>query len=207
MRLLYLLGLAVGLLAGCQTPPPTTGPTSHALWAIPASAANVDAWQAPSNLRHFSLTGDMQATERQHRALYYADNKGSTLEVHLRPLPGGWDDMPTERAVSAHLLQQQQHLMRRARLDGALAVSTFEESSRVPSYHDAPVHTLAFSAQHANTVWRHRMATTLLQPVFVSLVLRYPRGEEYTDAELQELLKNFAMANQQQWQAGQPKEP
>jgi|GEM_PF-2538971 len=206
MRLFYLFGLAIGLLAGCQAPPPSPGPTSHALWALPASQANVGAWQAPSNLGHFTLTGDMQATERQHRALYYADNKGSTLEIRLRPLPGGWDDMPTERAVSAHLLQQQQQLMRRTRVAGALAVSIFEQSKRVPNYHNTLVHTVAFSAQHANTVWHHRLATTLLQPVFVSMVLRYPRGENVTDAELQALLKAFATANQSQWQASQQKE-
>lgn len=207
MRLYYLLGLVFGLLSGCHTPPSNHSPTSHALWAIPASEAQIAAWNAPESLLQFSLTGDIHAAERQQRALYYADNKGGTLEIHLRPLPGGWDDMPTKRAVSAHLLQQQQSLMRRVRLDGALAISAFEDSQRVPSYHNAPVHALAFTAQHTDTVWHHRLATTLLRPVLVSVALRYPRGTRHTDADIQQLLQTFALANQQHWHAEPEKEP
>src|SRR5690625_3954621 len=67
--------------------------------------------------KHFiraSLDGDVANAEHQRRVLYYENDEKTALEVKLMPLPGGWDSMPAERAISGHFIYQPPHYAARA---------------------------------------------------------------------------------------------
>src|SRR5699024_986975 len=148
MRVFFLLSFIAVFLTACQTPPRALSYDEQLMWAPTAVEADVSAWQAPAQLLLLPFLGDVSATERQQRTLYYDDGKGSTITVRLRPLPGGWEDMPERRAVDSHLLEQQQYYAQQAHLKGASSLNTYAEELGAVGLHQARVSTVAYTEQH-----------------------------------------------------------
>lgn len=201
MRRSIVIALFVMGALGCQSQPESTSPVSErALWSIPPSDADFNQWQAPSNMLGLNFIGDVANTEHQRRILYYENDHKVALEIKLMPLPGGWDSMPANRAISGHFIYQQQSYAARANRHGTPIQWQDEEQIDISSLPNA-----AFSSNYQTEedgdTWHHSLWVTLLPPAFVTFHLRYPEGESYSVEVIEEALQHFAKRNQTQWQA------
>lgn len=194
------IGLLVVAVLGCQARPESTSTVSErALWTIPPSDANFEEWEAPSTLLGLAFMGDVANAEHQRRVLYYENDEKTALEVKLMPLPGGWDSMPAERAISGHFIYQQQHYAARAERHQAHIQWQEEKQAKIIGLPATALYA-NYQTQEADGIWQHTLWVTLLEPALVTFHLRYPQNDDYSAATLTEALQNFANSNQQHWQ-------
>ena len=178
-------------------------------WEMPAVEVDLEAWQAPPTLGSFSFQGEMQMENRNLRLLRYVrerdDGREQRLDIHLFPIPSGWEDMAPSRLVAGQYGQQRQSLGERAVRQGARDVIISEE--RIDVTHDIS-HPLAvghllqhYPGAEALTI----LTVTALPPVFLTAtatatVTDLPDSaltltSEALDADIRAALLDFAAAN------------
>ncbi|MCH8543045.1 MAG: hypothetical protein LAT61_05710 [Alcanivorax sp.] len=178
-------------------------------WEMPAVDVDLEVWQAPSELGSFSFQGEMQMEDRDLRLLRYVrtrdDGREQRLDIHLFPIPSGWEDMAPSRLVAGQYGQQRQSLGERALRQGARDVMVSEERMDVTEQISHPIavgHLLQhYPGADALTI----LTVTALPPVFLAATATatvsglsddaLAQSSDALDADMRTALLDFAAAN------------
>ncbi|MBZ2189943.1 hypothetical protein K8B33_12605 [Alcanivorax sp. JB21] len=178
-------------------------------WEMPPVDVDLDAWQAPATLGAFTFQGEMQMDERALRLLRYVraqeDGREQRLDIHLFPIPSGWEDMAPTRRVAGQYGQQRQSLGERAVQRGAREVTISEERMDVAARISHPLAVGHLLQHYASADALTVLTVTALPPIFLSATAtvtvtdlsdseRDQRGTAL-DADMRTALLEFAAAN------------